>query len=181
MKDLMVDLETFGNGKNACIVQIGACYFSRHTGAIGETFKINVDARSSVKTGAEMDADTVYWWLSQSREAIDSITETANGRLSDLHFAMGEFSGFASKAENIWSHATFDFVILQETYKRLGVKPSFSHRAARDIRTLMDLSGVDAKALPRSGTHHDALDDCLHQVKYCCQAFHKIYLKEPPK
>jgi len=72
MTDVMLDLETIGNGKYKCIVQIGACYFSRD-GDIGRTFKCNVDAETHTRRGGEIDAKTVYWWLSQDKLAQESI------------------------------------------------------------------------------------------------------------
>lgn len=168
MNDLMVDLETFGNGKNACIVQIGACYFNRTTGEIGETFKFNIDARGS---NGDLDPDTVYWWLSQSKEAIASITADPK---EPLERVMNEFNDFAQGAKKIWSHATFDFVILQETFRRLKIKPKFRYTVARDIRTLTDLANVTFSKVTREGLHHDALDDCKFQVKYCVECFNKI-------
>lgn len=171
MKDMMVDLETLGNGENKCIVQIGACYFDRHTGEIGQTFKCNVDALSATKEGFQLDAPTVYWWLSQSDAARASIL--AEPRLP-LREAMQTFSEFAAEAKCVWSHATFDFVTLMETYRKLGVSPKFSHRTARDIRTLVDLMGISISSVPREGVHHDGLDDAIHQVKYCMLAFEKL-------
>lgn len=171
MKDVMIDLETLGNGKNACVTQIGACYFDRETGEIGKTFKVNVDARSSVKSGAEIDADTVYWWLKQSPEAVKSMTE---GELLNITDAFNLLNTFLADAKCIWSHATFDFVIITETYKRLGIKTLFKYRAARDIRTLIDLAKVTIDDTPRTGVHHDGLADAEHQVKYCVKAFNKL-------
>lgn len=171
MNDVMIDIETLGNGKNACVTQIGACYFDRKTGEIGETFKMNIDARSAVESGAELDADTVYWWLGQSKEAVDSMTAAP---LKDIKHVFMMLNNFLISADAIWSHATFDFVILQETYKRLKLKPSFQYRVARDIRTLVDLAGVNTKAFTREGTHHDGLDDCKFQIKYCVEAFKKL-------
>lgn len=178
MKDIMLDLETFGNGKNACIVQIGACYFDRVTGEIGFTFKVNVDARSSVKSGADIDADPIYFWLAQSREAIDSITAAP---LLNINEAMAQLNIFLTDAKNIWSHATFDFVIMTETFKRLGIKPAFHYRAARDIRTLVELANVATSKHVREGTHHDALEDCKFQVKYCVTALNKIAARQVQK
>jgi len=173
MKDVMIDLETFGNGKNACVVQVGAVYFNRVTGETGDVFKRNIDARSAVASGAEMDADTVYWWMSQEKAAIDSIMQ---GPLDPLGETFAALNIFLSKADAIWSHATFDFVIVMETFKRLGMKPKFSYRAARDIRTLIDLAQVDPRnpRYIREGTHHDALDDAKFQVKYCVHALTKL-------
>lgn len=171
----MLDLETFGNGKNACIVQIGACYFNRYTAEIGETLKLNVCAKSAVISGAEIDADTVYWWMSQDKLAQESVIATPREPIIP---AMTRLNAFLYNADEIWSHATFDFVIIIETFKRLGIKPSFRYQAARDIRTLVDLGNVKTKSLPREGTHHDALDDCKFQVKYCVEAFNNLKQKE---
>lgn len=175
VKDVMIDFETLGNGKNAAVCQVGACFFNRDTGEIISTFKRNIDARSAVKSGAELDADTVYWWLSQCREAIDSISE---GPLHEITATFAELNNYLEPAEAIWSHATFDFVILSETIKRLGLKPKYSYRAARDIRTLLDLSGVDYKDFQREGVHHDGLSDAIHQVKYCTYALNKLKEKK---
>ncbi len=171
MTDVMLDLETLGNGKNKCIIQIGACYFNRVTGEVGNTFKVNVDAGTHVARGAQLDASTVYWWLSQSREAIDSVT--AEPRL-DIMDAMNQLNFFLSPAKAIWSHATFDFVAIQETFSQLGIKPLFHYRTARDLRTIVDAGKVTVKKQIRVGTHHDALDDCKFQVTYCVLALNNI-------
>lgn len=159
-----------GNGKFAMIVQMGAVYFDRYSGELGQTFKVNVDAVDVEKHGGQMDADTVMWWLSQSKAAQESIL--AEPRLS-FQDAMRSFYNFAKSADCIWSHATFDFPIVQESFKMLHYK-YLRYKAARDIRTLSDLSGMDHKQVPREGTHHDALDDAIHQVKYCVPMFNAI-------
>jgi len=69
MKDVMIDFETFGNGKHACLCQIGAVYFDSTTGELGAEYKANIDAANHSKLGGDLDADTVYWWLAQSIEA----------------------------------------------------------------------------------------------------------------
>lgn len=175
MTDIMIDLETFGKGKNACVVQIGACEFNRHTGEIGKILDMTVDAESAMESGAEIDASTIYWWLKQSPEAIQSIcgpVKTSERR------AFEELNVFLKYSDlPIWSHATFDFVIVMETLKRLKIKPLFSFRAARDIRTLTDIAGLtksDFEKTERVGVHHNALSDCLFQVKYCVEAFRRL-------
>jgi hypothetical protein len=156
----MIDFETFGNGKHACVVQVGACNFG--DGAIGETLKLQVDAEDAMRNGAEMDASTVYWWLAQSLEAIWSIL--ADPKLAERE-AFNQLNVFLAGADEIWSHATFDFVILMEALKRLGIKPSFGYRVARDIRTLNALC-PGHKPMAREGTHHDGLDDAIYQARY---------------
>lgn len=171
MNDVMLDLETLGNGKDKCICQIGACYFDRETGVIGQTLKINVDAGSHERHGGKLDASTVYWWLSQSKEAQSSIL--AEPRV-DIVEAFNQLNRFLEGAKTIWSHATFDFVTIQETYKQLNIKPSFHYRTARDLRTVVDLGKISIDKQQREGLHHDALDDCKFQVKYCVAALNKI-------
>lgn len=167
----MIDLETFGVNKSAVIVQIGACYFNEVTGEIGDAIKINVDPVSGVKAGCRMDAQTVCWWMNQSDEARKSILADPK---SNIHDAMNQLNNFLSGAKHIWSHATFDFVIVQEVLTLLGIPPKFQYKAARDIRTLSHLSGNKKFDGVRTGTHHDALDDCLHQVKYCVEAMNRL-------
>lgn len=167
----MIDLETFGVNKQAVIVQIGACFFDRETGEIGETFKVNVDPISAVKAGLKMDPQTVCWWLTQSESARNSVLSEPK---LDINTAMVQLNQFLSPAKHIWSHATFDFCIIMEVLNLLGVKPKFSYKDARDIRTLSHLTGNKKFDGNREGTHHDALDDCLHQVKYCVVALNSL-------
>lgn len=166
MKRIMIDFETFGVGKHACVVQIGAADFDKN-----ETFKCNVDGVDAQRNGAVIDAATVYWWLEQNDAAQKSIGIYDAVKERD---AFSRLNDFLKDADEIWSHATFDFVILMEALRRLDIKPSFSYRSARDIRTLLALTGFDHRKVERHGVHHDALHDCLHQIKYCKLAMEKL-------
>lgn len=172
MKDIMIDLETFGNNSNSVIVQLGACYFDRVTGEIGETLKLNVSAASEQENGFRMDVSTVEWWLEQSQEARESILAEPRVTTSEMMLTFNNF--VKGKPKNIWSHATFDFVVLINHYRELNVIPSFKYSHAKDIRTLIHFADLDWWGIPREGTHHDALADCIFQVKYCTEAFRII-------
>ena len=64
MEDLMLDIETMGNRSTSAIIQIGACYFDRVTGEIGETFLENILLKSSVEDwGLTVDSLTIQWWM----------------------------------------------------------------------------------------------------------------------
>ncbi len=171
MKDVMLDLETMGNGSNAVIVQIGACYFDRKTGEIGDKFIINVDIESSLSEGFSVSGSTIYWWLNNDKEAIKSIIE---GEKTPVKTAINMINDFLRKSECIWSHATFDFVIVMNHFHKLQIKPTFHYRSARDLRTLVDLSKIDHKQYSREGVHHNALDDCIYQVKYAVDCLNVI-------
>lgn len=167
MKDIMIDIETMGTRATSAIVQIGACYFDRKTGEIGETFKVNIFHTSDNFT---MDHSTINWWLVQSQEARESII----GNQMLIHEAMELLRDFLKDGEFLWSHATFDVPIIQNSFEKCGMKNPIPYRGMRDIRTLMDLADHRSES-EREGTHHDALDDCRFQVKYCVEALNKLY------
>lgn len=173
----MLDFECFSNfPSKAAVVQIGALYFDPSTGIIRENgFKLNVDLQSAIDSGAELEASTVQWWLKQDPLAIRSVSVQG----MNIFAAFTQLNEWLSGVERIWSHATYDFVILCETLKRLKIKPNFSYKSGMDIRTLiylahgkMDKTKIKnlTEAFPRLGVHHDALDDCAYQVKYVSEA-----------
>ena len=171
MKDVMLDFEALGKGPGKCVCQVGAIYFDNITGELGNQFNANIDPESHEFYGGKLDANTVLWWLKQSEQARNAV-------FSDPKNIVTVFEGlnqFLAPAKRIWSHATFDFVTLLETMKQLSIKPAFSSKSSMDLRTLVYLGGrgttVDAA---REGIHHDALDDCKHQVKYCVRALNVI-------
>lgn len=174
MKDVMIDFESFGTGPKAALCQVGACYFDKTTGDIGRKVRWHIDARTHQKLGAVLDADTVYWWLSQSEEARKSLVPEDKTLFYSIEEAMEGLNCFLANAERIWSHATFDFVLLTNTLRSLGIKPSFSYRAGMDLRTLTYLAKVSPSDFPREGIHHDGLDDAIFQVKYAVAAMNKI-------
>ena len=171
MKDVMIDFETLGNGENKCLCQIGAVYFDKTTGELGAEYKANIDAGSHMRRGGILDASTVYFWLEQSEEARKSILAEPR---RDVVEVMTELNAFLAPAARIWSHATFDFVTLTETLRKLGIKPSFPYKAGLDIRTLVYLAGIEVKSFPREGVHHDGLEDAKHQVKYVVAALNAV-------
>lgn len=174
MKDVMLDFETLGNGKDKCLCQVGAVYFDKVTGELGPELKMNIDADSHVKAGGVIDAQTVNWWLQQSAEARASILAPGVSVTS----AMITLNDFLSYSTRIWSHATFDFVTLVDTLKQLGITPQFSYKAGLDLRTLVYLAGTSTSSFVREGVHHDALADAKYQVKYAVAALNTVKLNK---
>lgn len=171
MNDVMIDFETLGNGENKVICQVGAVFFDKSTGELGAEFKANIDAVSHTKNGGVIDAQTVYWWLAQSDAARQSILAEPR---EHIIVVMNQLNEFLAPATRIWSHATFDFVTLTETLRKLGIKPVFSYKAGLDLRTLIYLAGTSVAKTARDGTHHNGLDDAKFQVKYTVAALNEI-------
>jgi len=66
MNNIMLDLETMGNGNNAAIIAIGAVKFDQD---ITDRFYKTIDLDSSVDVGLEIDPSTVLWWMKQGDDA----------------------------------------------------------------------------------------------------------------
>lgn len=169
MNHAMIDLETFGNGSNGCIVSIGAVAFEpfSNTGYNAMRFKVNIKAGDAVKHGAVIDGDTVNWWMEQ--------TEAARRALRDPvplveKIALNAFRNWyrETKCEAVWGHGSnFDNRLLREAYARYDERPPWHYRDDRDTRTLFDLvkhtTGADAP-WPFNKNPHDALSDAETQA-----------------
>lgn len=169
MKDLMLDIETLGNGEYAAIVQISGCYFDRSTGEIGKIFDERIDLEDACKYG-EADGSTLKFWFQQDSEIIKQVMSGTR----KLEEVLQEFELFAREADCVWSHATFDFVIVQEAMKKNDCLKRLKYKSARDLRTLCDLAKLKEEDFPKVGKTHNALDDCKFQVQYTVLALNKI-------
>jgi hypothetical protein len=77
MKDIMIDIETLGTGTRGLITQIGACYFDRNTGEIGDKFCENIQIQDALDNGFEVRGDTIKFWLEQDKEVIQKMIKNA--------------------------------------------------------------------------------------------------------
>lgn len=166
MNDLMLDIETLGTRPTSVICQLGACYFDRNTGKVGDKFLKNIEVGSALMAGLTIDQSTVDWWKQQDER-------TWHTGLIDIWSALHLFSDFCKDVKSVWSHATFDVPIVQNAYQVCDIKSPWHYRAAKDIRTLVDLTNPKFKTDKDLKTHN-ALDDCLYQVKYCVGCFNKL-------
>lgn len=172
---VMLDLETFGTGKDAVIVSIGACAFNLLTGKIGDKFYTNVSPQSCVDVGMKMDASTVTWWLGQSEQARMALLSNQIP-LKDALTKLNSFIALQGKP-CVWGNgATFDNVIIESAYKLSGMQRPWSCSRDRCYRTLNN-QYPDIK-LARKGVHHNALDDAVHQAKHALKIFATVYQKK---
>lgn len=164
MKDVMVDLETMGNGPQAAITAIGAMEFARGSADLGESFYVTIDLESSVAHGGVMDASTVLWWMQQSEAARAEFKRKG----MDIVDALCKFDAWlqrrAPKKElRIWGNgATFDNVILRSAYVNCLLPVPWMYYNDRCYRTMKN----EHPEVPfRSvGVAHNALDDAKAQA-----------------
>jgi hypothetical protein len=164
---IMVDLETLGTESNSVIMSIAAVPFNMESGKTGTPYYTNVDIQSCLNVGLQISGSTLEWWMKQSNAAI---TRIFSGTSLPLDRALDELSGVISQFYDIqvWGNsARFDLGILENAYLKSGKSIPWKFYNERDVRTLVAFD-PDVKAnMVFTGTPHDALDDCLHQVKYC--------------
>lgn len=167
----MVDLETMSTNPTAAIISIAAVEFDIKTGETGRQFYRNVSLKSSMQNGLTIDGDTIEWWLKQSKEAISVLFDNQVGLIQ----ALINFNEFYAGYERVWANpCSFDFPILENAYRSNGSESPFSYKLRRDLKTFMDLTGTSSKDIPFKGVEHNALDDCLHQIKLTVVAYEKI-------
>ena len=175
MNDLMIDLETLGTSNNAVIVQIGACFFDRYTGIVETGIRYNISIDSCLAYGLQVDGGALEFWLNQkNRTWLDNQKPLKDVLEHFKKYIMQQEGIINSKNITTWAHATFDFPILINAFKKTKVYFPIGYRSLRDIRTLVDLSGGYKPLEETEEATHDALDDCKRQVRYCTKAFNII-------
>ncbi len=180
MKDIMVDIETFGTSAGSMIVSIGAVRFDLTTGKTGEEFYTNINAESCSEYGLTADGSTINFWLEQPVETQQSLFKQPRVPLPE---ALENFTLFYGepKETNLWGNGCcFDNMLMRAAYKAVGMEEPWSFRNDRDVRTLVQLgtlAGFHQKdIIPRKGIHHHGLDDAKHQVAYCSAIWEKLKL-----
>ncbi len=174
--EIMLDLETLGNRPTSVVIAIGAAAFNFDSNEI-DTFYVEVDSQSSIELGCTTDESTLKWWAKQSEEA-KTILNSPNALPIDE--ALKQFTQWlvsirqkAPKMElGIWGNDnTFDIVISENAFSVCNLPLPWNFWESRSVRTLVNVGqrlGINPKKeIPREGVHHNAVDDSLHQVKYC--------------
>lgn len=168
----MLDIETLGTIKDAVITQIGAAFFDRHTGQIGNKLLVNIQIQDCLNKGLKVDAGAIEFWLEQSGRSFLENPVPLQIALDSLRKLYKE-----EKNSLVWAHATFDFPILANAYEVIKQGFVFPYKNLRDIRTLVDLAKLDYKKGNGDEKTHNALEDCYYQIKYCTQAFNSLKIK----
>ena len=166
--EIMLDLETMGNGSNSAIIAIGAVAFDIN--GVSSKFYHQVNLQSSIDAGMEMDASTVLWWLKQSELARGAFKDNENAL--NIANALIEFSMFCelSKVCGMWGNgAAFDNVLLSNAYRKLEMNQPWKFWNDRCYRTVKNI--YQDVEFVRAGTHHNAVDDAesqaLHLIEIC--------------
>jgi hypothetical protein len=168
MRDIMIDTETMGMPPFAVITQIGLRRFDRLTGELGAGICVNIQIQSCIDYGLDVTGSSIKFWLEQpGRSFLESPLSLPKG--------LSLVSEFVRKKDIVWSHSTFDMTVLQGAYIAVGQGVPYSYKNVRDIRTLVDLSGIKREKKEEGDeATHNALEDCDRQVAYCVPMLRKL-------
>ena len=167
MKNIMLDLETYGTSPGCIVLSIGAVWFDRT--ALGDTFYQVINLESSRKYALEADPSTLQWWERQSPQAREVIEHAESTEHSlPLKAALQNFHDFvkAQTSVKVWGNgADFDNPILSHLYRAAGMKQPWTAYNGRCYRTLKNM--LSGPKIERAGTvYHNALGDAVAQARH---------------
>lgn len=174
MNHVMVDLETMGLRPDAAIISIGAVFFDETS--MGDKFYCPIHLESAKAIGMTTDKSTEDWWAKQSEDARAAWDSPDAPLILDVMVKFSEFVRKGGQDVRIWGNgASFDPVILESAYRLLDADPPWKFYNVRCFRTMKSM--FTYFPVPRSGTHHHALDDAIHQTKELQAILHAHQIK----
>lgn len=172
--DVMVDCETTGVSsfdKNA-MIQLAGVKFNIETQEVSPSV-FNMSLK--IPPNRFWDSSTREWWGKQKPHILQDIL--ANGQ--DPKIVMGTFYSWlledypaTDDGLRFWSKPThFDFSFVASYFHEYGFRNPCHYRSARDLNSFM--SGLHGNAnttgyenkVEFDGDEHNALHDCLFQIK----------------
>jgi exodeoxyribonuclease VIII len=169
---LMVDLETLDTKVSAIILTLGAVKFDPFSDSEMKELYLRISIDSQDPLGCTVSDDTIKWWKNQNTDVME---EAFNPRdRIPIQEAMNQFHSFAWNCDQFWSHgSSFDLMILQNIYDRLGRAYPWNYWQLRDTRTLFDLAEPE---MPQD-SKHNALEDAKRQATGVRNCFRKLNYK----
>lgn len=161
MRNIMIDIETFGVRSSSVILSIGAVPFDESV--IGAGFYQRVDIQSCLDAGLTVDASTIEWWMTQSNEARAAFGEKG----VSLRAALNRLSDLFEGHEPVWANGVnFDLPILENAYRACGMEAPWKYYNTRDFRTVKNMFSKDFLNSLRVEpvVAHNALDDARSQA-----------------
>ena len=181
MDNFSIDIETLGTEPNSVILSIGVVAFDPHTNTIDEEgLEVNLDVEEQISLGMTINYNTVVWWMGKSDEARKVFRSENMVGLSDCYNHIKRYlEKHQPDTGNVkpWGNgSSFDIVLLESLFRLMSKEPLWKYHNIRDVRTIVDLAGLDPKPYRLKGIHHNALDDAINQANMVCDCYTKLGL-----
>lgn len=184
----MIDIETVNNTMTSAILSIAAVPWNPDSGRYDKKdyFYRVIDLQSCFNLGLTAGGKTLEWWFQQSTEArmnafgYDKNFEKMHPKihikeaLQQLRTYIKDYP-LENKRFKIWGNgARFDLGILDNAFTAAKVPLPWGYRNERDVRTLVSLRPELKNKVSSTGIAHNAVDDCVYQIKYCSKIWKKL-------
>ena len=180
---IAIDLETLSTSPAAVILSIGAVAMAEGGDTLADFYSICSIASQHDR---QIDKSTLDWWGKQSSDArtvLEQANEPNGPTLDSVLDELTRWIGELGETHEVIVHgngAAFDIAILEHAYKQRSPFVPWNFRNVRDMRTLRDIClrlGLEPKikeAAPRTGTHHNALDDARFQARIVIESLRQL-------
>lgn len=173
---ISIDIETLGTTPGDVILSIGAVKFDPTAGIqsyedlVTDYIKISIDMKDSIKDGFKVDADTLMWWLSQSREAQQATFVkdgvTPGQSCYELYDWITKAGAIPLSFYKVWSNgANFDAPMTEAYFKKLEMPIPWKYGNVRCYRTITKLFDYNELLVPPNRIKHDCLSDAVYQAQ----------------
>lgn len=187
--DLMIDLETLDNTGSPALIQIAAKPFTVEDGKVLDGhFDQIINLKSAMDVGLTVHPDTLKWWLDQEQEVVNKVVVASiqsKNQIKDVLAALNKYVRdlrSQHKAEvEFWGNGN-DYAWLVAAYRACGMEFEVKFWNSNDVRTISKavrrIRKVDNKKnTVFVGDKHNAIDDCLHQIKYLSADYQELHKK----
>jgi hypothetical protein len=164
--DVMIDLETTGTSRDhSAVIQIAAVMFNLHDFSIHPVF---FNECLTIPGNRYWEESTRQWW-----SKMPDLLKGIYSKMREPRVVMEEFYwwlGGTGRNMRSWGKpSAFDASFIESYFREYGPAQPLHFRGYRDLRTF--IHGVtypyefDENSVPFEGQAHDAIFDCLHQIK----------------
>lgn len=177
----MVDLETGDTHPgHGFVFQVAAVKFNILTRKISHDF-FDRCMLPATQPSRRFSEPTRAFWAKRPH-----VLASFEPRMEDTRKVLQDLYTWASGVDLVGKPTHFDFSFLQTLYAENGMQTPFHFRYARDMNSM--IQGLYfpqtppewEKILPFEGDEHNALHDCLHQVKVLFKALDRTWPEAKP-
>lgn len=169
MHDVMIDNETLDTLPSAVMLSVGAVRFNQFSDDMDDScFYAVIDIQDQINLGRTISADTLKFWMQQSAKAREVFFDKGAMPLREAMEAFVMWVSNGGGKTNPWSMgATFDVPMIEHACRSLGIEVPWNFWKIKCMRHHKELPGAKDvyDSIPRLGTHHNALDDAIHQAR----------------
>lgn len=174
MIHVILDLETLSTETNAAILQIGAVAIDKEFDTIRtRSFESRIGEQEAYKSQTLFDRyvcdNTVKWWDEVSRPTRDIVFAPQEAYAQAMMYFSNWVKSLGEKDKILmWGRGPeFDNTILASSLKACNLEIPWNFRNNRCMRTLMDITKIDPKEVPRlsNETEHTALGDARFEAR----------------